>query len=422
MCYGKRKFFTMVHTNTEISLLEKFLKAGRNDTYCYTVSGRVSPTSPRRLNIFVIGYPDLTEPIGKILNELDHFGGAVVFQQNYGANDWMATGQVDLIVGYYLHGGENDWLGKCYDVARQSNVPLCAEFLVGRDCKEGEFNEKFKLFMENEFSKQKRRLAEEPKKDRIRLLTDREIGWKGKELLSQLIMSKHLTGLLNRLEITHPDYLLKGTVRDLVYNFVIIVDGKPQFSGTDDEECGDEIKFILEQLGYLPRPEINRGSVQIDADTPLSDDIIKAVLGSSIEKYAHNTTLSFHGKYVELARGIRPDKPDEKTDVRTYNLENFKKIIDGSYGSDNWFEDFNRNTFIKRENTVENSDITSVKDSVVMKWFPGVYDYRLFKVDRKVLETLIRAEEALRIPHFAYEVLYGSFYGKESKIPLQQIS
>ncbi len=409
-------------TNLNISLLQKFIDAGNHDSYCYTVSGKVSPNHSDRLNIFVIGYPDATEPIGKILNELDRFGGAVVFQQNYGAHQWMETGQVDLIVGYEMESGETDWLGKCYDVARKSNAPLCVEFLVGRDCKINDFAQKFKLFMENEFYKQKNRLTEEPKKKRQRSLTDREIGWKGRELLSSLTISKDLSELLKHLGITHKDYPLKGTVRDLVYNFVMMIDEKPHFSGTNDAKYDHEIKFILQQLGYLPRPKIDRGSVQIDNNTPISDEIIKAVLGSSIEKHAHKTTLSFFGKHVELTRGTCPTKHDEKIDIRTYNLESFKKIIDGSYSSDDWFEDFNKNTFIKKESTVENSDIASIKDSVVMKWFPGVFDYRLFKVDRNVLETLIRAEEALCIPHFAYEVLYGSFYGKESKIPLQQIS
>ncbi|MEJ0002259.1 MAG: hypothetical protein WDN09_03780 [bacterium] len=410
-------------TDSNISLLQKFVERQGTDAHCYTVSGRVFPSGPKMgINILYIGHYRSMETIGEILNGLGHFGGSVIFQQNYGANMWMQTGQIDLIVALDTEAGEADWLGKCYDAGRKSNAPLCVEFLVGRECGLDEnFKEKFTKFMKDEFYSLRNALEAEPSKERVRKLTDPEIGWKGKEFLAELVMSKGLASYLQSIGMTDPKLVYKGTVRDLVYNFVMMVDGKPTFAATENQEFNAEIKFILEQLGYLPRPKIERGAVQIDLNAPLSDDAITTVLAKSIDMHAHQVVLNVDKKEVRIIRGKRPNvTTDKKFDVVNFNFKNLRKLIDGKTDINQWFEDGHHFDFSSSK--TEESPQPVPKRGLIKGWIPKMYEYRDIIVDRELIEMLIKVEEATCIPHFAYEALHGSFYGKKSMIPLQQIA
>ncbi len=405
-----------------VSFLDKFLNADHDGAYCYAVGGKIYQSSSR-LNILCIAYPDFTPVIGRILDELGRFGGCHVFAKNYGASYFMTSGQIDLIVGYDLNAGEADWLGKCYDVARKAEAPLCPTFIVGQDCTAEDFREKFKAYMDKDFYTQRNLLKEQPSKERVRKLTDKEIGWKGKEFLCRLNLSRGVKSYLTSLNILDPKFPLKGTVRDLVYNFVMMVDGKPRF--TESEEEDGEIKFIIEQLGYLPRTKINRGNLHVATNEFIDDETVTAIMEASAKAHNHSRKFFLRGGYVEMVETADPkNNPEDRSFLYTFKIESLQKLLKGEINPAIWFDDAKSSSFYSGG---YGNDMKApmkgpfIKDSIVYSWKKDS-DVRTTIVDRNLLNLFISIEEALCIPHFAYEAFSNGMYGKESLIPLQQIA
>lgn len=412
--------------NPNISFVEKFVD-GNHDGYCYCVSGSVSRTrlGRSRMNILCIAYPDFTPIIGKILDGLERFGGSYVFEQNYGAHYFMPSGQVDLIVGYDLEAGEADWLGKCYDSARKSGAPLCADFIVGKDCTAEDFREKFKLFMQNDYFALRNRLEAEPSTERVRKLTDKEIGWRGKKFLCRLDLSRAAKSYLTSLGILDPELPLKGSVRDLVYNFIMMVGDKPTFTGEEGEKSSGEIRFILEQLGYLPRTKIDRGELRITPNQFIDDETAISVLESSAEAHNRSDKFFLRGGYVEMVERADPKhNSSDTTSIDTFNVESLQQLLSGEIDPYEWFSDGSSYKFYKNSHERSLERVLKspfIKDSVVNYWSKSS-DKRTTAIDRNLLNLLVSIEEALCIPHFAYETVHGKMYGKDSLIPMQKVA
>jgi hypothetical protein len=397
------------------------------------------------------------EPIdlSKMLEELGYFG-SVIFTDGYGNGRLMTSNKIDLIFTGDSMRSEVNWLGKCRVIANKYNAPVCPEFLLGQHYTgNSNIKECFKVFLEENFP-----LTQNSFKDddsNFRKPTKEEMGWMSKNLLSNLQWSPKTRYFLNTeygLVVKNNEYWKTGgyplsedelaeentgvrpaNLADLLEIFIRVASDVLFFyppavinvqDKTERANALFEIKYNLQQLGYLPKPQINRGfEKKVIPGEPLSNEIIKNYLQFSANKFK-SIQIFFEEDFIELR------SPDYSEDYENqgsiwhdiYDLKMMDTWIHSRENSKPLYTEFGHFAFHSRSGSASGSpktldEVEQNSNSIVYCSKKG---NKRVRISRDLVERFIWLEETERIPHLAYSILFeeAGYYGC-TRIPIQVI-